>query len=404
MMSNLTNLLQLPTTTLHQYLRPVDLLELCISCKECRDTILKQRLPLFKVYFWYYGPLIAADRIRHHAYLQLTSKQDYRYFLHSYIKHFPVLLDFARHRYVNENDETFILDIAWRNAIKEFYPSNTKSSIRKGKYEQIRFKKWSDLYSKNEIYCTDSKDLVLASSQLDLIISLFGIVAKEFWYPGTEQDPPVMSVFGYYHDAIKNFWLDALMIVVNKEFDARDYDHCRSLNRAFNRISGSVHRLDVFIDQICDYFCLGTCDEVREKLFNYLEFSPHFCGLYAYLNILKQQDLIDDSKNLKQFFSELVMKILNHPGQSNLISNGLHRFWLIRDYMQISNKFGQLLTRHLSAECILQQIEEVEVASSIEWGWAVLSLLKLYKNVTEINGIYSLIVIESSTMVWQQRP
>ncbi|KAI3630081.1 hypothetical protein MIR68_011516 [Amoeboaphelidium protococcarum] len=245
-----------------------------------------------------------------------------------------------------------------------------------------------------EKFYQEGKDLVLASSQLDLIISLFGIVAKEFWYPGTEQDPPVMSVFGYYHDAIKNFWLDALMIVVNKEFDARDYDHCRSLSRAFNRISGSVHRLDVFIGRICDYCCLGTCDEVREKLFNYLEVSPHFCGLYAYLNILKQQDLIDDSKNPKQFFSELVMKILNHPGQSNLISNGLHRFWLIRNYMQISNKFGQLLTRHLSTEWILQQIEEVEVASSIEWGWAVLSLLKLYKNVTEINGIYSLIVIE----------
>ncbi|KAI3644328.1 hypothetical protein MP228_010492 [Amoeboaphelidium protococcarum] len=393
-MSNLTKLLQLPTTTLHQYLRPVDLLELCLSCKECRDTILQQRLPLFKVYFWYYGPLIAADRIRLHPYLQLKSKKDYRYFLHSFIKQFPVLLDFARDRYANEKDEPFILHTEWRDAVMEFYPSNTRSSINRDKQQQIRFKKWSDLYSKNKIHCTFDRDLVLASSQLDLIITLFAVVAKQFWNPGTEHDPPVMSVFGYYHDAIKNFWLDALIIVVNKEYDARDYDQWRSQSRAFNRIFGSVHRLDVFVGRICEYFDLGTGDEVREKLLNYLEVSPHFCGIYAYLNILKQLDLIDDYKNPKQFFSELVMKILNHPGQSNLISNGLHRFWQFRDYMQISDKFGQLLTRYLSAEWALQQIEAVEIASSIERGWAVLSLLKLYKNASEINGIYSMIVIE----------
>lgn len=111
-------MLQLSTTSIYEYLRPVDLLQLCLSCKDCQDVVVHHKVVVRDAYFKYYGPLLTAARIKEHTYLQLKSKEDYTYFFHETSKKYSALLilmaDDAR-----DYDDTLFNE--WILAVEHFY-------------------------------------------------------------------------------------------------------------------------------------------------------------------------------------------------------------------------------------------------------------------------------------------
>ncbi|KAI3633546.1 hypothetical protein MIR68_008493 [Amoeboaphelidium protococcarum] len=373
-MQDLILLFQLPTTPLYSYLRPVDLFQLCASCKDCQKVILSQRLLVRESYFCYYGPLITADRLRHHTYLELEGEKDYMYFTSEYIKKNQALYHVATGHYVFEHEP--YLEKEWKSAVRQHYPPMNSRSSEK----TLKFKKWSEVYAKGRETCNINDGLVLGSSQVDLLVILFSGLEGRRIADDANDGPSFLNMFGYYQDAIKTFRLDALIIVINSK-----YDKYRSEYR-------NLDYPGKFLPRLCTYFGLGSCDDIRESLLKSLNSVPHFSGLYAYLNILKQQDLYD-FLDLAEYLTEFVIKILNTPRRQDLLSKGFKHVMHVRDQMVVSEALAQLLRTKLSKDWVIEQILAVRVVTSIDWGWAVLTLLSLFKPSIQLCKIYSNMLI-----------
>ncbi|KAI3650292.1 hypothetical protein MP228_004879 [Amoeboaphelidium protococcarum] len=117
--------------SLHKYLGPKDLLELSLSTKWLQSFVLQEKKFTRDLYWHYYGPKLAAFRIKDHSYLNLHSKQDYAYFMHDSLR--SILIDDVSLRRYDplswmrqEVDE--VISQSWRDAINEFVNRQTKSS------------------------------------------------------------------------------------------------------------------------------------------------------------------------------------------------------------------------------------------------------------------------------------
>ncbi|KAI3638052.1 hypothetical protein MIR68_003663 [Amoeboaphelidium protococcarum] len=87
-MQNLKHLLLLRDATLLHYIRPQDLLELSLSCKNLQSLIQSNayRAAIKQLYFSYYGPVLTMIRIPEHSYLGFQSADDLRYLLTSELR------------------------------------------------------------------------------------------------------------------------------------------------------------------------------------------------------------------------------------------------------------------------------------------------------------------------------
>ncbi|KAI3654407.1 hypothetical protein MP228_001126 [Amoeboaphelidium protococcarum] len=121
-----------PDQSLHKYLSPKDLFQLYLSTKWLQSFVREERKFTRDLYWHYYGPPLAAFRIKTHSYLNLHSKQDYIYFMHDVLRTLQiddVLLrqdPTSRTRSKVVSDE--LISQAWRDAINEFVNSQIKSA------------------------------------------------------------------------------------------------------------------------------------------------------------------------------------------------------------------------------------------------------------------------------------
>ncbi|KAI3643197.1 hypothetical protein MP228_012752 [Amoeboaphelidium protococcarum] len=230
-------------------------------------------------YFKYYGPLLTAARIKEHAYLQLKSKEDYTYFFHETSKKYSALLilmaDDAR-----DQDDTLFNE--WILAVEHFY------SITDCEREMIDSDDDDDEelpYGYNVLRwkITFESEEVLASSQLDLITIMFQQYRSYGTSPVQQQTSPHVSLYGYYHDALRRYWLDAMISVINQQCDVvfdeeYEVEFFRTMESSEEVYEDPVN----FVSLLCLDFGIGSCDYVREQLERRLEIAPSFSALLAY--------------------------------------------------------------------------------------------------------------------------
>ncbi|KAI3637565.1 hypothetical protein MIR68_004214 [Amoeboaphelidium protococcarum] len=128
----LYHFLFVPDQSLHKYLSPKDLLELSLSTKWLQSFVQEEKKFTRDLYWHYYGPRLAAFRIKDHPYLNLHSKQDYLYFMHDSLR--TILIDdVSLHRqdplsWLPPEEVDEVISQAWRDAINEFVNRQIKSS------------------------------------------------------------------------------------------------------------------------------------------------------------------------------------------------------------------------------------------------------------------------------------
>ncbi|KAI3629390.1 hypothetical protein MIR68_012595 [Amoeboaphelidium protococcarum] len=133
--------LYVPDQSLHKYLSPKDILELSLSTKWLQSFVHEERKFTRDLYWHYYGPPLAAFRIKDHSYLNLHYKQDYMYFMHDVLR--TLQIDDVSLRRQDPTSRTRsklvsdeLISQAWRDAINEFVnsqiisaDSNDKSNV-----------------------------------------------------------------------------------------------------------------------------------------------------------------------------------------------------------------------------------------------------------------------------------
>ncbi|KAI3633551.1 hypothetical protein MIR68_008498 [Amoeboaphelidium protococcarum] len=372
-MSQLVSLLDLPHSLLYQYLRPVDFLQLSKCNKECQGAIVNQKFKVRDAYFRYYGPLLTAYRIKFHKYLQLQSEEDYIFFFHGQIKKYNTLLSVISQDYAFRDG---VYNITWNNAVNQFYSANV-TYYQCPKY----YNSWSEVYAlnkeKEEVKLNSGE--ILASSQYDLLVILYrAFVKRNYQLSDPRRKPLFLSQFGYYQDAVKNFQLDALVRTINSEFDVlieemSIVNHVGSRHGLSERSRGYLNSLSL----LCQYFQIGSFDDIREKLAKSIESSPDFQTLYAYFNVIALQQQYNHQTAQQQLF-KYVVRILNYSQDSVLKLQSVGFVKHTRDKMLISAQMYSLLKAHLTHEWVKQKINDVKAIKSVETGWAILSLLQVY--------------------------
>ncbi|KAI3644318.1 hypothetical protein MP228_010482 [Amoeboaphelidium protococcarum] len=356
-----------------------------MSCKDCEQVILSQKSFVRDAYFRYYGPLLTACRIKLHGYLKLRSEQDYKYFFHWSIKQYFILRSFAANEYYCQNE---LAPLKWREAIQQYYPQKAKSDKK-----QVCFHKWSHLYARKEIHLELQREQVLASSKPDLLLILFRTFAASSSYKEMlKRTPFVMAHFGYYHDAVKLHWLDALTITINEKYEAmeeEDYEERRYNQLLFGLQDESCD----FLSSLCIYFNLGSCDYVGEQLLLSIDQTPHFHKMQAYLNVLKQQEVFYEF-DLEQYLHKGIVKILKCTGPGSMNFANLEDFWSMQQNLEPPDELARYIRSLLSFKQIMQLIYAVQVVPSVEWGWAVWNLINVYKSEAQSLVIFNNLIVE----------
>ncbi|KAI3643204.1 hypothetical protein MP228_012759 [Amoeboaphelidium protococcarum] len=263
----------------------------------------------------------------------------------------------------------------WNKSVQQFY-----CAIAEQCKISRHFNSWSEVYALNKEKVKLSSGEVLASSQIDLLIILYrAFVKRNQQVSDPKRKPCRVSKYGYYNDAAKNFQLDALVQIINSEFDVL-IEEVNIINSDRSRqgrpaiISGKA---DAF-SQLCQYFQLGSCDDVREKLAKSLESAPNFETLYAYLNVITLQQQYNHS-TVHKLLDEYLVCILNNPPNAVLQQQSLGFVKLIRDKYLISTQMQSLLKLHLSYFWVDLKIKDVKVVKSVEACWAILSIFKMFE-------------------------
>ncbi|KAI3630075.1 hypothetical protein MIR68_011510 [Amoeboaphelidium protococcarum] len=326
-------------------------------------------------YLKYYGPLLTAARIKEHAYLQLKSKEDSYFFYETSKRYSALFLLMAD----NDRDDDDTLFHEWILAVEHFY------SITDCQREMIDSDDDDDEelpYGYNVLRwkIKFESEEVLTSSQLDLITIMFQQYRSYFTSPVQQRTSPHVSLYGYYHDALRQYWLDAMISVINLQcdvvFDEKyEVEYFRTMESSEEICEDPVD----FVFTLCLYFGFGSCDYVREQLERRLEIAPSFSALLAYFNLLDLQYL-NYNLDLEAYLKSFVLNILNNHECTNMQSLSLELFRINSSKMLISCNLTQLLERKLSVKWVLKQIAAVKVVHSVDFGWLVLSLMNLYKS------------------------
>ncbi|KAI3654408.1 hypothetical protein MP228_001127 [Amoeboaphelidium protococcarum] len=131
----LYQLFYMPDVSLHKHLSPKDLLELSLSTKWLQSFVREEKKFTRDLYWHYYGPPLAAFRIKDHSYLNLHSRQDYMYFMHDSLR--TLYLDndsYQQNQYFGNRVETVeVADAEWREVIKEFNRGQVRSAYANGR-------------------------------------------------------------------------------------------------------------------------------------------------------------------------------------------------------------------------------------------------------------------------------
>ncbi|KAI3644314.1 hypothetical protein MP228_010478 [Amoeboaphelidium protococcarum] len=221
---------------------------------------------------------------------------------------------------------------------------------------------------------------VLASSQLDLITIMFQQYRSNGTSPVQQHTPPRVSLYGYYHDALRQYWLDAMISVINQQCDVVfDEEYEVKFFRTLESSEEIYEDPADFVSLLCLDFGFGSCDYVREQLERRLEIAPSFSALLAYFNLLDLQYL-SYNLDLEAYLKSFVINIIKNHECTNMQSSSLELFRINRSKMLIDCNLSLLLERKLSFKWVLKQIGAVKVVRSIDFGWIVLSLMKLYKS------------------------
>ncbi|KAI3636804.1 hypothetical protein MIR68_005071 [Amoeboaphelidium protococcarum] len=271
---NITHLLNaVPKSSLGQYLRPVDLLELSLTSQRVQGVLLDQERVVKDAYHAYYGPVLTAFRIREHNYLQLNTVEAVQYFLHKSILKNQTLRRYLKGLVRVDNDPG-MLNQVWRRELLGYFDIEYQAG-----YGEI------DPDNYRGSLCAPSKD--------------FATVLLQTYLSDRDCCNPKIKVlqYGYAHDALKKYGLRCLMELLS--------------NYNFNSIQEKVlpfNFLSYFLKMLPDPFCT---DIEKDVMHYFLEEEPTYRVLSACLCILKREQLhtqLDMLVLLKEFFQKMLSK------------------------------------------------------------------------------------------------
>ncbi|KAI3635220.1 hypothetical protein MIR68_006786 [Amoeboaphelidium protococcarum] len=333
----LIQLLQLSDTPLFDQLRPVDLLQLTLTGKECQEIIQSQRHPIRHTYWKYYGPLLAAYRVKSHAQLQLKTVQDYKIFM-------PETLDCDHAFHLRALALDYLrplqepINKLWNRAILEVCASK---GDRSWPYGCAHFNEWQEFYSSPGQYVSPHHSEVFATSQLDFLITIFrasldsGCIQwnmQNFVEADGKQMRNYQSSvgrYGYLYDAIKNYGLQALVITIGDQYDKY---YIRAIIRPDRK----------FVQGICRYFQLGDGNQVLKALDNQMKTSPSFQVLLAYYTLLLEVGL-SDQLDKEAHMKESIAQIINHHNQIPVTQYDNKKWQRIQESLQISDALQDVI-------------------------------------------------------------
>ncbi|KAI3644322.1 hypothetical protein MP228_010486 [Amoeboaphelidium protococcarum] len=352
----LYQLLQLPDTSLYNYLRPVDLLQLTLTSYECKDIILSQRLLVRQSYWKYYGPVLAMYRCKFHPYLQLKTANDYLQFLHKD-------LDYDKLLHLNSLNWCALYDEspveAWNKAIWSGFSLDDRYVPQ----EQYRVSQWRFFYEPDINYKSLNMEEPLASSQLDFLIILFGL----YTHNQEHYDKVGMRClrYGYLHDALKKFGLQVLVLIFNQYYDLKFHGH---INRP------EIVQIGLF-ESICNFFTLGDGRQVLDRLADLMEAAPDFKVLLAHYRASRDLGL-NDKLDHCAYFKDAVMRVIKrYSCSSTAQQNEIGDLQSQQQGLEISDRLKAELRQYLNYDWVCQQFQQYDSIPSIEFGWVMIELL-----------------------------
>ncbi|KAI3643217.1 hypothetical protein MP228_012772 [Amoeboaphelidium protococcarum] len=369
----LLQLLQLSDTSLFDYLRPVDIVQLTLTGKECQEIIQSQRHLVRHCYWKYYGPLLAAYRVKSHAYLRLKTVQDYKVFMAETLD-----CDYAFYLRALALDKMRPLqepiNKLWNRAVLEVCAS---MGNRPWPYEYTQFNEWQEFYSSPGQYVSSHHSEVLATSQLDLLITVFRASLDNGCIQWNMQNfveaegkqmryyQSSVGRYGYLYDAIKNYGLQALVITIGHFYDK-------------NRIRVIICPDSKFVQGICRYFELGTGDQVLKALENLMKASPSFQVLLAYYTLLQEIGLSADQLDKEAHIKKSIAQIISHHNQIPVTQYDNKNWQRIHESLQIPDALRNVIYSCLTHGQVWDFIWSIDPIRSVEAGWILIELIMVY--------------------------
>ncbi|KAI3633547.1 hypothetical protein MIR68_008494 [Amoeboaphelidium protococcarum] len=368
MNSSLYEILQLQDTPLYDYLRPVDLLQLTLTSRECQQIILDQRYLVRETYWEYYGPVLAMYRCKLHPYLQLKTVDDYMTFFAEEVEYNNALHQLAKGVSKPLGEP---INQAWNKAVLIWYSYKKYSPDL---YVKTGFNQWEEYYDPKKLFYPLHQCEALASSQLDLLITIFRAALDS---PCIEWDsskadgivhPLYVKRYGYVYDAIKNYGILALVIAVDYYYE----DH---------RLSSLLKPEQKLIHGLCRYFELGSGDQVLRELDDLMVVSPSFQALLTYYTLLKELELYDQFDK-EAHLENAAKQIIAHYNHDKIVEAQYTNKNVQRTYqsLQISYALRDVFYEGLSYEYVWQSVFDIaSCIKSVESGWIMIELLMLYE-------------------------
>ncbi|KAI3630077.1 hypothetical protein MIR68_011512 [Amoeboaphelidium protococcarum] len=353
---SLYQILQLQDTTLYDYLRPVDLLQLTLTSKQCKDIILSQRSLVRHSYWKYYGPVLAMYRCKSHPYLQLKTANDYLLFLHKDLG-YDKLLHLNSLNWCALYNEAPVE--AWNKAIWSGFSVDDRYMPQ----EQCRVSEWRFFYEPDINYKSLNMEEPLAVSQLDFLIILFGL------YTHNQEHYAKVDMrclrYGYVHDALKKFGLQVLVLIFNLYYDMKFHGR---INRPETVSIG-------LFESICQQFALGDGRQVLHRLANQMEAAPNFKVLLAHYRATRDLGL-NDQLDLNAYYMDAVTRVVKRyscasTALSDEIGGDLYSHY---QGLEISDRLKAEMLRYLTYDWLCKLFQQYDFIPSIEFGWLMIEL------------------------------
>ncbi|KAI3630076.1 hypothetical protein MIR68_011511 [Amoeboaphelidium protococcarum] len=283
----------------------------------------------------------------------------------------------------------------WYLLLTKSYVSNSENEVDEWKkalckyceldfgYEaprQLYFKQMSDLYMRQQEDLQVESGELFAYSQDDFLLTLCFTYCMDFEYDKKDiiGKSVYVSRFGYFQDAMNKYGLEIII-----------YNLVR-----YNQGRGFTDPADTseFLTNFCQFFCFGSYSDLLVQIENILDTRPHFYALEAYFLVMKglrKYQTIDRKQRFMAFFS----KLISQPGH----------FTMLREYKDMMrerllceacNLVADLFQQHVKVKWIVNQIKSVKHVTCLEYGWAVVQVLVIYKDQFDVPNFYSELMVE----------
>ncbi|KAI3643211.1 hypothetical protein MP228_012766 [Amoeboaphelidium protococcarum] len=359
----LCQLLQLVDTTLYDYLRPVDFLQLTLAGKKCQEIILSQRQLVRQSYWKYYGPVLAMYRCKFHPYLQLKTVDDYLLFMHKDLEYDQVLHQNSLN-WCSPQNESSVKE--WNLVIRHRFSVDD----RYVPFEKRRFSEWNQYYERDYYENRPNREEPLASSQMDFLITIFRQCAlHRSFYAQVDLEQKRFHMrfwrYGYIYDALRNAGLHALVKIFNDHYDNFSYRSPDPLEAFKQGVFGAI----------CRYFDLGDCRLVLQRLADLFEMAPDFQVLLSYRRAARDLGLFDQLDQSKLLEESLVHLKEFHScsyTSQKVDERGLERH---RQCFKLPDGAQSELLKEISLEWVCNRLQQFDSIRTIEFGWIVVELL-----------------------------